>query len=196
MLSRLLSYLIYIYITSKQSIVTLYNKTTAKLIGFQELKTITNNLTIKFILYKCLSNFTKLIKTIRNYFDIDPTIIHVVKVYENNKNTMILNNANFKTLTNTLNNSQSDDAMLNIVMLKFNVVTNENTTCIKHLITKYKDTHKQYANTIKNILLFNDIPFDDNTTLDIKLMVNKKMVNKNILLTNIQDDHINTLLYQ
>lgn len=193
----IVSYIIYLYITSKQFMVTLYNKTTAKLIGFQELKTLNSNITIKFILYKCITNYVSLIKKVRNYFDIDPSIVHVVKVYENNKNTIILDNANFKTLTNTLSNSQSDDAMVNAVIMKFELVNgDDDVLCLKHLVSKYKDTNKQYSNTIRNILMFNDVLFNDDSKLNIKLMANKKMVNKNILLSDILDNHINTILYE
>ena len=84
--------------------------------------------------------------------------------------------------------------MINIIMFKFNLVNNDNVIDLKNLITKYKDSNGNYQNSIGNILMFNNVYYDDYSKLDIKIMKNKKMVTKDILLNDVFHKHINYFL--
>ncbi len=207
MLSYLESTFTYAFISIKQKVMTYYNNTITKYIGFQELNVLTDNtktnVSYKYILYLCLSKYISLIKYIRSYVDINTKHLHVVKLNEENKSAIILeqNMINFKHLTNQLISTESDNTMLNIVMFKFNLINpNENdvddVTDLKNLITKYKDTNNNYKNVIKNILVFNEIYYDDNSKLDIKLIRNKKIIIKEIKLQEVLDKHINYFLFE
>jgi len=79
-------------------------------------------------------------------------------------------------------------------MFKFNLVNNDNVIDLKNLITKYKDSNGNYQNSIGNILMFNNVYYDDYSKLDIKIMKNKKMVTKDILLNDVFHKHINYFL--
>jgi hypothetical protein len=80
-------------------------------------------------------------KYIRNYSDIDTKQLHVVKLGENNKSAIILeqDTINFKHLNNVLINVNSDNIMLNIIMFKLNLVNNDDTINLKNLIIKYNE---------------------------------------------------------
>lgn len=171
-------------------------------IGFQELKiksfdTSIFNVAIKYILYNCLTKYINIIKYFRQYVDIDVDKLHVVKLFPDNKNAIILDTPplNFKCLTHILNTSEIDDKMVNVIVMKFNLINDGESICLKSMISKYKDNKKIYANTIKNILLFNEIQYMDDSRLDIKLMKNKKMVTINVLLSDVENNHINYFLY-
>jgi len=200
MLSYLKTKLIFSFITSKQFVMTYYNKMMTNMFGFQELNILkentVNNVAIKYIMYSCLSKYINFMKYIRSYSDIDVNQLHVVKLGENNNSAIIIeqDKINFKDLDNILENVKDDNTMLNVIMFKFNLVNNENVIDLKNLITKYKDANNIYQNSIGNILMFNDIYYDDDTKLDIKLMRNKKMVAKEVLLKDVFDKHINYFL--
>ena len=200
MLSYLKTKLIFSFITSKQFVMTYYNKIMTNMIGFQELNVLkentVNNVAIKYIMYSCLSKYINFMKYIRSYSDINVKQLHVVKLGEHDKSAIIIeqDKINFKDLDNILENVKEDNIMLNVIMFKFNLVNNENVIDLKKLITKYKDTNNIYQNSIGNILMFNDVYYDDDTKLDIKLMRNKKMVAKEVLLKDVFDKHINYFL--
>jgi hypothetical protein len=129
--------------------------------------------------------------------DINTEHIHLIKLFPSNKNALILNKPQlqFKHVTQLLNKAEDDDKMLDVVLLKFELVDDNNTTCLKNLIVKYKDTYVNYQNTLKNILLFNNISYDEKSTINIKMMRNKKMTNINKSLSDVHDYHINHILY-
>lgn len=189
------------YILSKQNVVTLYNKIVAKLFGFQELKVFMNNMlfsvTIRYMLYCWLTYFINFIKFIRSYTDINTTHLHVIKLFPDNRNAIILNQPviQFKHLNQALKDAENDNKMISVSVLKFELV-NDNSFCLKSLVTKYKDTNTNYQNTIENILLFNDVFHDKDTVLNVKLMRNKKMVNINVGFNSVKDKHLNHILYE
>ncbi len=207
MQSYLQSTFIYAFINIKQYVMTYYNKTITKFIGFQELNVLTQNtktnVSYKYILYLCLSKYISFIKYIRSYVDINAKHLHVIKLNEENKSAIILEKdmINFKHLTNELESINSDNTMLNIIMFKFNLVnpienSDDDVIDLKNLITKYKDTNNNYQNIIKNILVFNEISYDDNSKLDIKLIRNKKIITKEIQLQDVLEKHINYFLFE
>ncbi len=207
MQSYLQSTFIYAFINIKQYVMTYYNKTITKFIGFQELNVLTQNtktnVSYKYILYLCLSKYISFIKYIRSYVDINTKHLHVIKLNEENKNAIILEKdmINFKHLTNELESINTDNTMLNIIMFKFNLVnlienSDDDVIDLKNLVTKYKDTNNNYQNIIKNILVFNEISYDGNSKLDIKLIRNKKIITKEIKLQNVLDKHINYFLFE
>jgi hypothetical protein len=191
------------YIVSKKNVMTYYNKIVAKLIGFQELKILRSNgishinVFFYYILYCWLTKFINLIKFFRSYVDINTTHLHVVKLFPDNKNTIILNQPVicFKDLNKVLDNAENNDKMLDVVLLKFELVNGETTICLKNLVVKYKDVDTKYENTIGNILLFNDVLHSNDSILNIKLIRNKKMVNISTTVNDVYNKHINDILY-
>lgn len=189
------------YIVSKQSVVSYYNYYLATFVGFQELKISNNNaifsVFIRYIIYLFLTKLILLMKYIRSFTDITTSHLHVIKLHPNNKNAMILHKdvIKFKHLTQLLTTVEDDDKMLNVVLLKFDLVDNDNTTCLKNLVVKYKDTYTTHHNTLKNILLFNSITPPQDATIQIKMMRDKKMINISKPITDIHDHHINHILY-
>ena len=77
--------------------------------------------------------------------------------------------------------------------MKFELKMPDNkSVCLKNFIIKYKDVYGDYEHTLKNILIFNNIKFDENTSsVIIQLFKNNKMVTKTIPLTDIYNKHIN-----
>jgi hypothetical protein len=187
------------FVYLKQHIVTYYNIANAKLIGFQELHIINENkvqnVAYKYIIYLFITKYINFIKSIRNCFDIDTKCLHVVKLCSTHRNAKILINhpITFKYLTTHLNES-TEETMLDAIIFKFDLINDSYTADLKNLIMKYRDTNNNYHHSIRNILLFNNIHFNDESTLNIKLMKNKKMVIKNISLRGISDQHINYFL--
>jgi hypothetical protein len=202
MFTKVTSKAISCYINLKQYIVNYYTKILTNFVGYQELKMLTqdNSVTgvaLKYTIYKTITKYINMVKYFRSFFDIDAKKLHIVKLFPDNKNAMVLDREDpidFKYLTDTCNDMQSDNKMLDVIILKFNLV-NDEPICLKHLITKYKDTENKYGNTIENILKFNDLPYNCNSRLDIKLMRNKKMVSNNVLLKDVFDCHVNYFLY-
>jgi hypothetical protein len=189
------------YINIKKCLVNYYTKIITKLFGYQELKIANDNsilgVALKYTLYRAITKYINLIKYIRSYTDITTDSLHVIKLFPENKNALILNypSINFKDLSTTLNNVDDDSKMINVIVMKFDLVNGDKSLCLKNMVTKYKDTHKKYDNTMLNILTFNDIFYNDDSTLEIKLMRNKRIVSKNVLLRDVVNNHINHFLY-
>ena len=175
---------------------TIYNKLYTKLIGFNELKIVQGNTIVsvmyKYMLYKMLTQCINIIKYIRSFVDIDASKLHVVKLYDNGKSAIILDDKaiTFNHLIKQLNMAELDNTMSDIIMLKFDLVNNVNDKldkiCFKNLLIKYKDTKSDYDNTIGNILLFNNIYYNNDSYFDIKIMRDKKMVIKKNNILKLQ----------
>lgn len=111
-----------------------------------------------------------------------PTKINV------NKNEMISIN---DTITYMDNNPIPKDVIMDkCICMKFELIP-EN-TCLKNFIIKYKDTHEEFDHTLKNILIFNDVKFNEETSqIKIQMFNNGKMIIKTLPLAEIIDKHIN-----
>lgn len=72
---------------------------------------------------------------------------------------------------------------------------NELVICIKQFITEYNDPLENYDNTIKNILLFNDVIIDYNYNyiLELHYFENFKISKKTFNMNEIYDLHINRI---
>lgn len=189
------------YINIKKCLVNYYTKLITNLFGYQELKIANDNpilgVAFKYMLYRIITKYINFIKYIRSYTDINTDLLHVIKLFPENKNALILNcpSINFKDLSNTLNNVDDDSKMINVIVMKFDLVNGDKSRCLKNMVTKYKDTQQKYDNTMLNILTFNDIDYNDDSILDIKLMRNKRIVSNNVLLKDVINNHINHFLY-
>jgi hypothetical protein len=189
------------YINIKKYLVNYYTKLITKLFGYQELKIANDNsilgVTLKYTLYRSITKYINIIKYIRSYTDITTDSLHIIKLFPENKNALIINgpSINFKDLSKTLNNVDDDSTMINVIVMKFDLINGDESLCLKNMVTKYKDTHQKYDNTMLNILTFNNINYNDDSMLEIKLMRNKKIVSKKVLLSDVINNHINHFLY-
>ena len=80
------------------------------------------------------------------------------------------------------------------VIIKCELVNNNNSICIKEHFIKYKDADEKYSHTIKNILLFNNIVHTDDSKIIIKFFRNKKIVSLEYKINEIKDMHINKII--
>jgi len=205
-------YLIYYYLLGTQKTNNIYNSIIIKIFGFNEIKMVNSqqknikNIIPRYILYSLITfiinscdNLKNKIVTVRNKFDISADKVQITKINEIGEKTMILNDNNNKITFNDIQtqiyNAQIDDKMLNCIILTFSLVnSNTDKICLKKFITKYKDIEEIYDQTLENILTFNNIDWNNNSHLIIKIVKNKKIMTFDIPFQNIKNKHINYLI--
>lgn len=178
------------------------------------------NLALWFILYKFLTkiiNFSKSITnglvSTRNLIDINASRIQITKLTYCGEKTMILdknfneNNIGIGDVIDAMENANHESKMMNCVVLNFELVNSEfvnselansesidskeNKICLKELIVKYNDPEEKFHHTLKNILDFNNIYYNDNSKVNTKIVKNKKFITESKLLKDIGNMHIN-----
>lgn len=201
--------LVFYYLTCKQKFVNYYNILIINAIGFNEIRILTNNQQqnaipnfLFYILATKLVNFFDYIKNksimLRSKIDISADKLQLTKITNKGERTIILDNElnnakiTFDDVSTHLALVQPDDTMMTCIFLNFELINSENDKiCLKNFIMKYKDLDEKYHQTLKNILIFNNINHTENSTLNIKLAKNRKIMTFNMLVKDISDKHIN-----
>lgn len=82
--------------------------------------------------------------------------------------------------------------MLNCIFINFDLVNSEdNKICLKEYIIKYKDIKEEFNHTLENIFTFNNISYNENSTLLIRVAKDKKISTHKLLLKDVNNKHIN-----
>lgn len=199
--------LIYYYLLFNQYFFTYMNLFKIYFFGIENVKILSDgkikNIFIKYIIFKYLSivqNITKcpFFGRIKSKLDFGSEKIHFTKLdYENTKSVIIDQNSDNNTcqeITRYANDMTMDDSLISTVIVTFDLITGNDKTCLKEFVMAYKDTEEKYNNTLKNILLFNNIRFNEESIIDIKIYKGRERINKTILLSEVYDNHINYFL--
>lgn len=196
--------IIYYYLISKQKFVNFYNMIIINLTGFNEIRMLTNNknqsIISSYLFYIFLTKFVKFFIALRSKFDIGADKVQITKITDKGEKTIILDHQfndntkkiSFEDVSNQLTIIQPDDTMLNCIFFNFDLVNDDNEkVCLKEFVIKYKDLNESYHQTLKNILLFNNIGYSEKSTINIKLAKNKKILTFTFPFNEICDKHIN-----
>lgn len=203
--------MVYLYLLGKQNAINFYNKIIINIIGFNDMRALIDNkqknIIFTYLLFSFITKFVnffdylknKLI-VLRNKIDINASKIQLTKITNQGEKTIIIDTEfvvvskklTLEDISNRLPNIQLDDVMINCIFLNFDLVDKENNTvCLKEFITKYKDLDEQYHHTLKNILIFNNIEYCENSIINIKLVKNKKIMTFDMSFKDVGDKHIN-----
>ena len=203
--------MIYYYLTSKQKFVNFYNAILINATGFNEIRMLVNNkhqsIISRYLLFVFLTKFVNFFDYFKNKsiafrskFDIDADKIQLTKITHKGEKTIILDHLlvdntkkiSFEDISNQLTLIQPDDTMMSCIFLNFELInTEDNKICLKGFVIKYKDLDEKHHQTLKNILLFNNIEYCENSVINIKLIKNKKIMTFNLPLNEVSDKHIN-----
>ena len=196
--------IIYYYLISKQKFVNFYNMVIINLAGFNEIRMLTNNknqsIILSYLFFMFLTKFVKFFIALRSKFDINADKIQITKITDKGEKTIILDHQfndntkkiSFEDVSKQLTTIQPDDTMLNCIFFNFDLVNDDDKkVCLKEFVIKYKDLDENYHQTLKNILLFNNIGYSEKSIINIKLAKNKKILTFTFPFNEICDKHIN-----
>jgi hypothetical protein len=199
--------LIYYYLLFNQYFFTCLNLFKLYFFGIENVKILANgkikNIFIQYIIYKYLSLIQKITNCpffgrIKSKLNICSEKIHFTKLDYDNSRSVIINKTNdentYQEIMEQADSITMDDGLISTIVVTFDLVNGNNKTCLKEFIIAYKDIEEKYNNTLKDILLFNNIPFDEESSVDIKIYKGRERINKTILLTEVYDNHINYFL--
>lgn len=210
----ILDNLIICYMIAKKYVANKYNYFLIKFIGLSELKILIGSKIInvwhKFLIYEFLTKlilWTDLIKNkvilLRSKIDVDADKVHLIRMSENGNRSIIIDKnyskekgkIDFSNIKTNMNNVIINDDMIKCFLMEFFLEDSGNDKiCLKSFIIKYKDLDGTYDNTLKNILIFNNIDFNDDNILHIKIFKNGKGVSHNFKLFDVGDNHVNFFL--
>jgi hypothetical protein len=189
------------YLRSQQLFSIYYRLFWFHVFNVKELKAYSNNQTFsiiwRYFIFNILTKFVSLILKLRSYVDITVEKVHVTKITSQGDKTIILEKSNdvpitLETISNELHDVKSDETMLNCILINFDLVNSNNEKiCLKEYAIKYKDLDESYQHTLKNIFVFNDIAFSDDSKIAIRIAKNKKISTHELLLKEVHDKHIN-----
>ena len=203
---------IYYYLRARQYYSFLWNISFIKFLGIKDARIIINeksqNIFYRYLIYKFLEKMTNLLKykkyiiMLKEKIEIKADKLQLTKITNSGEKTIIVDkekvgfdSINLKDINNYLENIEIDDNMLNCIFVNFELINSENEKiCLKEFLIKYKDTQEKHDNTLKNIIKFNDIKYNDNSLINIKFFKNKKMIFHQVLLKNVYNNHINYFL--
>lgn len=171
------------------------------------------NILYMYLLFKFFDNLISMMNytnekllSMRDVFLIDFEKIQITKIDFESEKTIILDNSfrrdsnnliNFKNLKNYLDNINfiKKDTMLDCIIVNFDLVTDSKKICLKELIVKYNDRCEIYNHTLNNILTFDDIVFNSESKINIKMFIKdgKKFVVEH-LLEDVKNKHLNYFL--
>ena len=149
-----------------------------------------NNNTFYYFMYKILHNITMFLKQYRDYFHVSTNKIHITKYSSNGDihNIVSGDNLNFKNIQISTNDEKKINKR---IFMKFSLIGNNKSTCLKEFLIKYKDQDKLYDHTLNNIFLFNDIKPNDSFVIDISFFNDKKkIINHKFPYNDVKDKHI------
>jgi len=162
-------------------------------IGTKQINTLSNNKTDSstylYFIYQFMTFYINHLKNIRSYFNVNTNKMQIVKYsYEGDRHFIISgNNLSFKDIK-----YDYDEKIMNKrIFTKFNLINNQEKTCLKDLIIKYQDVNNKYQHTLENIFTFNNIVYDEKSQIELSFFHNKKMKNLILPYSEVKDQHIN-----
>ena len=122
----------------------------------------------------------------------------------NNNDTNDINDTNdndnkisFSVVHNQIQNNLVNDNIMNKnIFINFELFDESNnlTTCLKKYLVNYTDIHSKYQHTLHNILLFNNVPHNDNNIIHIRTFSAGKIKILKLPLTELKHKHINNII--
>ena len=200
---------VYYYMITKQKGYNFYIYCIVLLFGFRNLIVYSNSKTVhfttlRFLLYIGLTKLINLIYKIRDKIDINADKVHITKLTQESEQAIIIDKdmfedddkgeITFEDIIIKMNLLQMDGTMTNIMIVNLDMVNNDEKICLKNFMFKYKDTNEHHHHTLKNIFIFNNIDYNENSYINLKIFKNKKLVTQTIPLKDVLDKHINHLI--
>lgn len=174
---------------------------TKKVEGINNDKKYMHNLYPRYLIVKVINSVIKVLKYIRDYFDVKINKLQITKNYANGEKTIILDSehywADYVTIKNIINhidkNNKYSNNIQSCIFMKFELdgPKYSKPICLKKYITKYKDHDFKHHHTISNIVLFNDIKVQDDTKLKIIMFNKGTMKELSIPYKKVCNNHIN-----
>jgi hypothetical protein len=193
--------LVYYYLSCKQWCTNFYNGIIINLFGFKNITMIINgkqqNVIYRYIVYAIISKMIAFLSAIRMLVNIKTNKLQLIKVSETGEKTIIIedNILSLYDVAYKLKTVTPDDTMIDTIFITFELInTDNNKVCLKELILKYKDLNCEYQHTLENIFEFNNIKYDKESRINIKVFKNKKMVSFDLPFQDVRSKHINHFL--
>lgn len=198
---------IYYYLRLTQYINNIKNKI-ALFLQIKEIKIIDassniKNIILRYYIFNLLQKVINFFKGLQDMIDIKTITnkVQITKVTREGEKTLIIesDNINFTNINKELESLIPDNNMINCIFVNFELINSDpqrapgdqDKTCLKSLVIKYNDVKEEYQHNLKNILLFNEIIFNDTSEINIKIFKDKKIVSQKILLKDVLDKHVN-----
>jgi hypothetical protein len=160
---------------------------------------------LKFLIISIFFKFTQFLDNIKIYiesiinkYDIDFEKIQITKVLPNKDKRIILEHNPDKKLClvdifKKIYCSNQTEEMMNSFHLKFELRKfRGKKISLKNYYIKYRDTDKEFNNSLKNILLFNNIEYNSEDEIYIKKFEKGQLVENIYKLNEIENMHINS----
>lgn len=142
----------------------------------------------------------KMIGSIQKDIDIQANQVHLKITTPKGDTKIILDSEHigepitFSMIERYINHNQDNNKMVDAVYLNFDLVNPNGNVCLKSLVFEYYDKDKKYAHTLENILKFNNISFDHNSSINIKVLNDDGIVENKFKITECCKKHINNIV--
>lgn len=190
--------LIYYYLVGKQKTINLKNYIITYFFGLTDANIIIDNrqknIYTRYLLYRFISKFFWFFNYPQHFMNIIGDKLHLVKITDKGEKKLIITSSSgitLDTITTELNNTEESPIMMPCIFFIFTITTNSIKYCIKELIIKYNDPGQKYQHTLENILIFNDIPYNTESIIDIKMAKNRKISLHIFDYSDVATKHIN-----
>lgn len=190
--------IIYYYLLGKQKTTNLKNYIIMNFFGFTNATMLISgqqtNISLRYLLFRFITKFFWFFSYPQYMTNLTGDKLHLTKLTDKGEKTLIISSPDGITLNNmTIELYKSEDTpkMVNCIFFKFTITTNDTNLCIKNLMIKYADPENKYQHTLENILIFNNIPYNDKSIIDIKMAKNRKISNHTFNYIDVKLEHIN-----
>lgn len=158
--------MIYYYLLASQCLANTYNYVYSSLIGVKEVKTIMNgqihNMTPRFVLYNIMKKINNVTTEMVNFLNVETDKVQLTKVTPEGEVTFIMDdNVCFDKVSKKLSETVISDKMVVGNVISISLESNSNSYPMKDLLIKYKDFDEKNKNTVKNVLDFNMVIYDE-----------------------------------
>ena len=159
-------------------------------------------ITIRYFLIKIINIYINLLKQIRDLLDIEMDKVQLTKLGSNNKKIIFDSEMHYNekiTLKDTINyvkNINDNEIKLKkYIFMKIELHTpNNKPICLKNYIRNYEDNNNKTHNTLKNIVLFNNLNVDNiNSKIKIVILKDGKRCSMEMEYEEIHNKHINDI---
>lgn len=171
-----------------------YNEYKNKIFDISEVKVFNENevedYTYRFYFLRLL-NYTSFDRAVE-YFDVKEGKVHLVKNDIRGEKSIIVDteNISLSEIINELNYRTKHSTKIDkkiITSMKLN------NNCVKNILLNYKEDIIKNDHTIENILLTNNIKYNDESIIDIEYFELGKRYKKSFIVNDVKKTHINEL---
>ena len=189
----------YLYFNQKWAILTNNLKVYIQLTELLIIKdNIVQSLFFRYMLYKMITKLVNFFESIRNKLDVQFKEIQLKKNTSDGEKTIIIkSDLSLADVSKLLDNIIPTNDMMNIQLLNCELCSDKNTEPLEHLehlFIKYHDPELKFNHTIRYIFMFNNLSYNTDSYINLRLFRNKKIISKKILINDVLDTHINLIL--